>query len=257
MTDDIDHSSTTVGQTPTTDGPGIQAAWPTQILLPGQAAAPEGPVDMFMMYLMHFGFRRDLSAFAAAAAATPTADRDTWVALAKRWDVFAQMLHHHHSGEDAGLWPTLMERTDDAGREVLEAMEAEHGEIDPILQACEAGFARLASGADEDTRNALVVRLCAGRQSLGRHLAHEETEAIAIIQQVLSDDDWKRLEAEHFKPKMTLSLLLSAIPWLMDNLPPAGRAKAFAAGAPWQRAVWRLTRGGFARRERRAFRYLI
>ena len=238
----------------------MDAGWPAQLLLPGQAAAPDGPVDMFMMYLMHFGFRRDLTAFAAAAAATPIADQDTWTALAKRWDLFAQILHHHHSGEDTGLWPLLMERTDDAGREVLEAMEAEHGEIDPILQACEAGFAKLAAGADEDTRNALVVRLCAGKESLGRHLAHEETEAIAIIQQVMSDDDWQRLEAEHFKPTMTLALLRSAIrwaiPWLLQELPPAGRAKAFAAAAPPQHVVWWLTRGGFARRERRAFRYL-
>ena len=245
---------------PRTDGRRIEYGWPTQLLLPGQAAAPEGPVDMSMMYLMHFGFRRDLTAFAAAAAATPIADRDTWAALAKRWEVFAQILHHHHSGEDAGLWPVLMERTDDAGREVLTAMEAEHGEIDPILRSCEAGFAKLAAAGDEDTRNALVVRLCAGKESLGRHLAHEETDAIAIIQEVMSDDDWKRLETEHFKPRMTLSLLLNAIrwaiPWLLQELPPAGRAKAFATAAPAQRVIWWLTRASFARRERRAFRYL-
>ena len=58
-----------------------EPAWPAQLRLPGQAASPEGPVDMYMMYLMHFGFRRDLAAFAAAAAATPIADRDTWDCL--------------------------------------------------------------------------------------------------------------------------------------------------------------------------------
>ena len=56
-------------------------AWPTQLLLPGQAAAPEGPVDMIMMYVMHHAFRRDLTAFAAAAAATPVDDQPTWQAL--------------------------------------------------------------------------------------------------------------------------------------------------------------------------------
>ena len=34
--------------------------------LPGQAAAPDGPVDMTMMYLSHHAFRRDLAAFAEA-----------------------------------------------------------------------------------------------------------------------------------------------------------------------------------------------
>jgi hypothetical protein len=38
-----------------------------QLMLPGQAAAPEGPVQAMPMYLMHHAFRRDLAAFAAAA----------------------------------------------------------------------------------------------------------------------------------------------------------------------------------------------
>ena len=66
---------------PRTDGRRIEYGWPTQLLLPGQAAAPEGPVDMSMMYLMHFGFRRDLTAFAAAAAAT----RSPTGTLGPRW----------------------------------------------------------------------------------------------------------------------------------------------------------------------------
>ena len=44
-------------------------AWPRQLRLPGQAAAPEGPVDMQTMYLMHHAFRRDLDSFAAAVRA--------------------------------------------------------------------------------------------------------------------------------------------------------------------------------------------
>ena len=43
--------------------------------LPGQAAAPDGPVDLTMMYLMHHGFRRDLAAFAARGPAHPAGRR--------------------------------------------------------------------------------------------------------------------------------------------------------------------------------------
>jgi hypothetical protein len=243
-----------------TVGGGIERrvpSWPEQILLPGQAAAPDGPVDMHMMYVAHFGFRRDLAAFAAAAAVTPVEDRATWAALSARWSLFATVLHHHHSGEDAGLWPLLLERTDEADRAVLDAMEAEHGEIDPILMACEAGFAKLAAGGDADTRNALVVRLCAGRESLGRHLAHEETEAITIIQRVLDQADWDRLTEEHFEPKdVSLPLLLSGIPWVAYRLPEPGLRKLLAGWPAPMRLLWRLTRRGFARRERRAFRYV-
>lgn len=233
-----------------------ETGWPTQLLLPGQAAAPEGPVDMYMMYVMHFGFRRDLAAFAAAAAATPVGDHRTWSALAERWELFATVLHHHHSGEDSGLWPLLMERTDDAGRAVLAAMEAEHDQIDPILASCAEGFATLAAAAGEDARNALVVRLCAGKESLARHLAHEETEAIAIVQRVLSQAEWTQLEEEHFRPKeINLALVLSGVPWVAYGLPPVGRQKLLAEAPAVNKLIWMLTRGRFARRERRTFRY--
>src|SRR5688500_17295469 len=88
----------------------------TPVLLPGQAAAPEGPVNLATMYLMHHAFRRDLGAFAGAVARTPVSDRATWRRLNERWKLFSFVLHHHHhAGEDAGLWPLLLERVDAAG----------------------------------------------------------------------------------------------------------------------------------------------
>src|SRR5215213_10029079 len=97
--------------------------YPHQLMLPGQAAAPVGPVDMKMMYVMHHGFRRDLNRFTEAVAETPLAEKDTWVALAARWERFFDVLHLHHSGEDAGVWPFLLERADADERATLEAME--------------------------------------------------------------------------------------------------------------------------------------
>ena len=237
-------------RTPTT------RAWPTQILLPGQAAAPEGPVDMVMMYVMHHAFRRDLAAFAAAAPATPLDDRKAWRDLAARWDLFATALHHHHSGEDAGLWPLLMSRADGAGRALLEAMEAEHGQIDPILQACAAGFSRLAERPDADARAALVVRLVAGRESLARHLAHEETDAITLIQRVLTDAEWRQVEDEYFKSQpIPPRLILKMLPWMFDKLPTPVREQRLAEAPLLHRVVYRLFRGSYQRTERRTFRY--
>ena len=58
--------------------------------LPRQAAAPEGPVDVKMMYVMHHAFRRDLVMFAEAAAVTPADDREVWRALSRRWQISAR-----------------------------------------------------------------------------------------------------------------------------------------------------------------------
>jgi iron-sulfur cluster repair protein YtfE (RIC family) len=211
---------------------------------------------MMMMYVMHHGFRRDLAAFAAAAAATPAGARTTWRALASRWELFAEVLHHHHAGEDAGLWPALMERADESGRQVLAAMEAEHAEIDPILSACAAGFERLAHHTDEDARAALAVRLCAARESLGRHLQHEETEAIAILQQVLSQQEWEHIEQTHFRTDVAFGQLVAMVPWCAHGVPGPLRRQVFARTGRANHILWLLTRGGFERREALAFRYV-
>ncbi|WP_244927717.1 hemerythrin domain-containing protein [Nocardioides sp. W7] len=226
----------------------------TQVMLPGQVAAPEGPVDMQTMYVMHHGFRRDLRRFAAAVAATPVAERATWALLLERWEVFAEVLHHHHSGEDAGIWPWLRERCGEDHLAVLDAMEAEHGEIDPLLEACATGFRRLAETADEDARAALAVRVVAARDSLGRHLAHEETEAIALIQALMTQQEWQELDERHFKDDtLTLGKVVRLVPWAAYDVPRDVLTRVLdEAGLPF-RVVWLLTRRRFARREARAF----
>jgi hemerythrin-like domain-containing protein len=232
------------------------AAWPKQLRLPGQAAAPEGPIDMQMMFVMHHAFRRDLDAFAEAVRGTPLAQRRTWQDLAERWDLFAEVLHHHHTGEDEGIWPELVRRGSPEDLATLEAMEAEHGELDPLLQSCAAGFRRLARHADEDARSALAVRVCAARESLRRHLAHEETDAIAIIQRVLSPADWQRLDEEYFSKDVSPRYAARLVPWAAYGVPREVLDRVFADVGSGFWVVWLLTRRGFARREARTFRFV-
>jgi hypothetical protein len=228
--------------------------WPEQLTLPGQTAAHPGPIDMTMMYVMHHAFRRDLAAFATAAGSTPAADRRAWRAMAQRWGLFATALHHHHSGEDAGLWPALMDRADAEGRATLEAMEAEHSEIDPILEACATGFARLAEHADEDVRAALSVRLVAAKERLAEHLEHEETEAIALIQALLTPEEWEAITKEHFDAGITFKEILTLVPWVAHRLPESALRELLAKpGGSVHKVMLMLTRRRFERLEKAAF----
>ena len=238
-----------------------QPARPRQLLLAGQAAAPDGPVDLTAMWLMHHGFRRDLADFDRAAAATPLEDRATWQALARRWGLFARILHAHHSGEDAGLWPLMLERVDAAGeasaRATLEAMSAEHDGIDPSLHACAAAFDRLAASADEVARTTLVAELAATRDHLGRHLAHEERDAMVVLQRPLQQEDWERIGREHFEPHYARRDLLVLAAWLLKGVPPVAveRMRQMHHGR-FLVLLWRWAlRGPFERRDRRIFRY--
>ena len=234
-----------------------RATWPAQVRLPGQTAAHPGPVDMTMMYVMHHAFRRDLAVLSAAASVTPATDRRAWGALADRWALFAEALHHHHTGEDRGLWPRLLAVATPEEAEVLEAMEAEHEGIDPMLTACAAGFTRLREHADDDARAALAVRLAAARAQLGEHLRHEETEAIAIIQRRLSDADWHEIEENSFKHDIPVRTLLRLVPWVAEGVPADVREVVFSAPrGRVNQTLWYLTRGGFRRRQRRALAYV-
>ncbi len=101
-----------------------------QLTLPGQSHTAEGPHDQTGMYVMHHALRRDFLAFVAAVQNTPVSERQVWEALSQRWQKAAEMLHHHHSVEDASLWPVLQRHAEEAAAEedlqVLEDMEAEH-----------------------------------------------------------------------------------------------------------------------------------
>ena len=212
---------------------------------------------MTMMYLMHHAFRRDLAAFAAAAAATPVADREAWAALAAAG-----------SCSRPRCTTTTAARTPACGRCWWSGPTTPAGpssgpwrtstaEIDPILEACAAGFARLADHADEDARAALAVRLVAGRERLAEHLRHEETEAIAIIQQVLTPAEWERLDEEVFRKGITFRRIVALVPWVLHEVPGPVRRQLFAEpGGRMHQVIWRLTRRRFERRERVAFRHV-
>jgi hypothetical protein len=228
----------------------------TQLMLEGQAAAPDGPVDLSAMFLMHHAFRRDLRAFAAAVPVTPVGDLATWRLLRNRWALFGTILHHHHHTiEDDHIWPLLMARADAAGRDTLAAMEAEHEEIDPLLAACRQGFDALAAGATEDVRAALEIRVVAAGERLGRHLAHEEGDALTLVQAHMSAAEWDAIDNDHAKKAFSFRETLQALPWVMTGLPAGGRNRLLAHGGAPLRIMWAATRGSFERRERATFRY--
>ena len=226
--------------------------------LPGQAHVAEGPLDLTGMYLAHHAFRRDLARFAVAARETPVDAADVWRALAVRWEQFSRILHHHHTTEDDVLWPQLLDVVDaagdTAGRATLEAMEAEHALIDPLLTSCAAGFAAMAQAPDASTRDRLADTTEAARDTLSDHMGHEETDALPLVQRLLSHEGWERVEQAAGSGTSIKELLFLA-PWVADGLTPGQLEAAYRSVGQALRVGVALGRGRFARREAVAFRY--
>ena len=223
-----------------------------QLRFPGQAAAPEGPVDLTAMYVMHRAFRRDLDAFADVVPTVAPEDRARWAILSPRFSLFESVLHKHHHGEDVALWPLLAERG--ADRTVLEALEAERAGIGPLLDSARADLQALAAGTgDAATRDRLAAATTRLRDELGAHLAHEERDGMALAQAHLTQEDWDRLDREVFSKDYTAKEVPAVLGWVVSGLPEEGLRRMPGGSSPVFRAFGRWMARRFDRRETRIF----
>ena len=158
------------------------------------------------MYAGHDAFNRDLRRLTAAAKAGRTSDP----ALRAGWETFKKQLHIHHTVEDTALWPPLRQRLDrPADVAVLDAMEAEHELIDPLLARVDAAF-----GAGGGSRlNAAAEELAA---TLTAHMEHEEEEALPLIETHLGPKGWDAFR-EAIRKMQGLKGAAEFLPWLLDG----------------------------------------
>ena len=241
-----------------TEAPTTTAAQPPQITLPLQSHTAEGPHDQTGMYVMHHALRRDFVHFVAAVQNTPVSEPEVWTALEQRWDRFADTLHHHHKAEDDHLWPVLLQHAVQSGsqedQQLLADMAAEHGRIDPALKTCHDAFAEMREHPCEAHRNALETRVAEAQEGLLEHLAHEEGQALPMLQRTLSEEENKTFEkaADRAYPLKMIPFLL---PWAMDEVPVEAVNRLLATTPPGYGLMLRLCRPRYRRVEQRAFRY--
>jgi iron-sulfur cluster repair protein YtfE (RIC family) len=171
----------------------------------------------------------------------------------------ADVLHHHHQVEDDALWPVLRRHAQEAGNvedvTTLDDMESEHGVIDPALTAVRTAFEDICAHPCTDHRNALEIRVAAARESLLEHLAHEEGQALPMLQRTLSvteNDAFERAASQAYP----LRIVPFVLPWVMHELPTEARERVVEMAPPGYGLIHRLLRGRFERAERRAFRYV-
>ena len=107
----------------------------------------------------------------------------------------------------------------------------------------------------DDHRNALDVHVTSTRSALLEHLAHEETEALPLLQRSLTVEENAAFEKQAQRA-YPLSMLPFLLPWVSAGLPaerPSADRRGRRAGV--RRAVAVVPRP-LERRERKAFRYV-
>jgi iron-sulfur cluster repair protein YtfE (RIC family) len=186
-------------------------------------------IDFTMMYVTHDAFRRDLARFTAASAAGTAATPG----VRAGWENFKTQLLLHHSVEDTHLWPRV--RRAAAGRPtglaLLDEMEAEHAQIDPLLAAVDGALAD--AGRDLDTHAAALA------SALEWHLKHEEDAALPLIQSVCTPADWRAF-AGQMRRRQGVKGAAVYVPWILHGAAPDGQQRFLAALPAPVRIISRL-----------------
>lgn len=169
-------------------------------------------LDMTMMLAIHSALRRELERIARITARTDD-DPAHILRTAAGWEMFKAYLQVHHTTEDDLAWPVMYAALADRPSEIalLDAMEAEHAAIDPLLAGIDAALADRESGPER--LGGLVDALVTG---LGGHLRHEEDETLTLIDATMTEEQWTAFGQAHGgrigadAPRY--------LPWLLDGM---------------------------------------
>ncbi|GAA3302602.1 hemerythrin domain-containing protein [Streptomyces cinereospinus] len=168
--------------------------------------------DMTMMFAIHDALRRELERIARITARVDEDPRHV-LSTAVGWELFKKFLTIHHTSEDVTVWPVMHRAL--AGRPdelaLLDAMEAEHAVIDPLLADIDAALADRDSGLER--LGGLTDRLYTG---LRGHLGHEERDALHLMDITMTAQEWAAFSTEQRARVGDDSRRY--LPWLLDDM---------------------------------------
>ena len=177
----------------------------------------EYKLDMSMMFAMHDALRRELGQVARIAGQR-NGHPGTQLHAALGWELFKRFLLVHHRSEDDALWPVLRAHVADKPDRValVDALEAEHTAIDPLLTAIDAAAANPDYGYQ---RFGDIIDELAGK--LTGHLTHEESEGLPLVDASLTSAEWQHYAQVHTERIGGDAPV--AVPWLLDGASPQTR----------------------------------
>lgn len=210
----------------------------------------DAPADTRMMGIVHSALRRDLRRAQILLQEVPDPDRGRREALADHLLWCMAFLHHHHTGEDDGLYPLVVRQNPDSAGLVAD-MDRDHEAIVPAIGGLEAAARDYRSGGSSAGLLDALATLC---DVLLPHLAREELEMMPVVSASITEGQW-RTWTESLK-RSKLGELAFEGHWMLDGIDAEGRAHLLTMvpavprfmlvhllGGPYRRVVTRLWAG--------------
>ncbi|MDN5749297.1 MAG: hemerythrin domain-containing protein [Pseudonocardia sp.] len=198
--------------------------------------AHEGGVDTRDMLVVHLALRREFRLAPGLVRRTRDGDTRRARTVATHLTLMADLLRHHHGGEDRLLWPALLARVPRELAPVVALMESHHETIHEVMEAVVALLPRWREAAGTADRDALAGYLDRLSAVLDEHLTAEEQRLLPLAARFLTEAEWARLGEEGVGglPKRRLPLVFGMLMYQGD---PAVISTMLAGAPPLPRLL--------------------
>ncbi|AEV84430.1 hypothetical protein ACWT_3407 [Actinoplanes sp. SE50] len=179
--------------------------------------------DTNEMVIVHRVFRREVGLLPDLVRGVADGDGDRSAELAAHCRFLTTALHHHHSDEDALLWPWLA----GVSTEVTERMEHQHEAAAGWLAEVDRLAPRWGAGADVVLREELAQALEALHAVLVEHLDDEEANLLPLVAEHITVAQWRQL-SNRGRRSMPMRQGFVFLGLMLQDATPAERAGILA-----------------------------
>lgn len=192
-------------------------------------AEAEPLTDVRDMYAVHAVFRESFAAAPRIVGGASRSDAAHAANVASFYRNVLEFLHVHHEGEDALVWPKLLERCPVEAARVQEIADQHHGVTARIAEA-EKELADWAATPDADHGARLAGALVVLGEELTAHLDQEEQFVLPLAARHMSPAEWGELPEHGMRAftgdvEVLLGLLFEQMPpgvpeMTLEHMPP-------------------------------------
>jgi hypothetical protein len=184
-------------------------------------AAQEQLTDVRDMYVVHRVFRREFAQIPRLVRTVTPGDTARAGVIARHARLILGGLDMHHTGEDALLWPKLLERAAPSA-DLIHRMEVQHHRVEELIAQLNQALPRWEAEARPAVTEEVASTFDALRFALLEHLDEEERHILPLAERHISPQEWAGL-GEHGMAKVKKSELPILFGAMLEEATPDER----------------------------------
>ena len=177
--------------------------------------------DVRDMYVVHRVFRREFTLIPRLVRAVRPGDTARARVVAGHARLVLAGLDMHHTGEDALLWPKLLERAAPSA-DLVHRMEAQHHRVEELIAELGEALPRWEAEARPAVTEEVASTFDALRVALLDHLDDEERHILPLAERHITPQEWAGL-GEHGMAKVKKSDLPVLFGSMLEEASPDER----------------------------------